>query len=129
MTTSLLALAAGRLGYLADVQTVLASNMANIDTPGFQPLQVVSFSDYLNGANAGMPMLQNNPADLPAPTLAPIAASVTSAPGEHSPDGNAVSLDKQLEQVSQNEANQQLAANVYQAYMGMFKTALGSAAA
>lgn len=128
MTSSLLDLAAGRLGYLSDVQTLLAGNMANIDTPGFQPLQPVSFSDYLNGANANMPMLQNNLADLPGPAAAPVAASVTSVPGEYSPDGNAVSLDKQLVQLSQNEADQQLSANLYQAYMGMFKTALGSAA-
>lgn len=126
MTTSILDTAASRLTYLGDVQNLLASNLANIDTPGYQPLQAVSFSDYLGNASGNVPMLQNNAADLPALDGAPDAAAAVTASGEHSPDGNAVSLDRQLVQLSKNETDQQLTTNLYQVYMGMFKTALGS---
>jgi flagellar basal-body rod protein FlgB len=129
MTGSILQTAAARLDYLGDVQNLLARNLANIDTPGFQPLSAVSFSDYLGNADAGIPMLQNDAGDLPGIAAAPAAANPVAAPAGHSPDGNAVSLDQQLVQVSNNETNQQLTTSLYQVYMDMFKTALGSAGA
>jgi flagellar basal-body rod protein FlgB len=126
MTASILQTAAARLDYLGQVQNLLAGNLANIDTPNYQPATPVSFSDYLGNANGGVPMLRNDVNDLPGIDPAPPAAAAISAPAEHSPDGNGVSLDKQLVQISNNETNQQFTANIYQVYMGMFKTALGS---
>jgi flagellar basal-body rod protein FlgB len=126
MTASILDTAAARLNYLGQVQNLLAGNLANIDTPNYQPATPVSFSDYLGNANGGVPMLENNANDLPGVDPAPPAEAALSTPAEHSPDGNGVSLDKQLVQISNNETNQQFTANIYQVYMGMFKTALGS---
>ncbi len=126
--TSILDTAAARLSYLGDVQNLLANNLANIDTPGYQAVGAVPFSDYLSQAGGSVPMLQNNVSDLLGINAAPTAASAVAGAAEHSPDGNAVSLDSQLEQVSKNQTNQQLTANLYQVYMGMFKTALGSGA-
>lgn len=114
------------MDYLGDVQNLLANNLANIDTPNFQPANAVSFADYLGNADGNVQMLQNSAADLPGLDTAPAAAALVTAPAEHSPDGNAVSLDKQLVQISKNDTQQQLSTNLYQVYMGMFKTALGS---
>jgi flagellar basal-body rod protein FlgB len=126
MTASILQTAAARLDYLGQVQNLLAGNLANIDTPNYLPATPVSFSDYLGNANGAVPMLRNDANDLPGIDPAPPAAAAIGAPAEHSPDGNGVSLDKQLVQISNNETNQQFTANIYQVYMGMFKTALGS---
>jgi flagellar basal-body rod protein FlgB len=124
--TSILQTAAARLNYLGDVQNLLASNLANIDTPGYQPQSAISFSDYLN-SQGGTPMLQDNANDLPGIESTPMGASSVAEPSQaHSPDGNAVSLDQELVQISANETDQQLTTNLYQVYMGMFKTALGS---
>ena len=127
MTASILDTAAARLTYLGDVQNLLAANLANIDTPDYQPQSAVSFSNYLANANGGIELLQNDPNDLPGADTMPAAADTALAPSEHSPDGNGVALDKQLVQVSKNATDQQFTANLYQVYMGMFKTALGSA--
>jgi len=126
--TSILDTAAARLSYLGDVQNLLANNLANIDTPNYQSIGAVSFSDYLNNAGGGVQMLQNNANDLTGIGSTPAAANPVIGPAEYSPDGNAVSLDKQLEQISKNQTDQQLTANLYQVYIGMFKTALGSGA-
>lgn len=126
--TSILDTAAARMSYLGDVQNLLANNLANIDTPNFAASSAVSFSDYLNNAGGSVPMLRNNANDLPGIDSTPTAANAVAVQGEHSPDGNAVSLDKQLEQISKNQTDQQLTAGLYQVYMGMFKTALGSSA-
>jgi flagellar basal-body rod protein FlgB len=125
--TSILDTAAARLNYLGDVQNLLANNLANVDTPGYQAVSAVPFSDYLNNAGGGTQMLQDNANDLAGVDTAPAAASAVAAQAEHSPDGNAVSLDKQLELISKNQTDQQLTTNLYQVYMGMFKTALGTA--
>jgi len=126
MTSSILQTAAERLNYLGDVQNLLASNLANIDTPDYRPFSAVSFADYVNDAGGNVQMLQNSVDDLPGADSTPAVAGPMTAPQEHSPDGNAVAMDKQLVQVSNNETQQQLTTNLYQAYMGMFKTALGS---
>jgi flagellar basal-body rod protein FlgB len=126
MTVSILQTATARLGYLSDVQNVLAGNLANIDTPGFQANNVVPFADFMNGATGNLAMLQTSSSDLLGQSTSPDAASPASLDAQHSPDGNAVSLDQQLVQISKNETDQQFTANLYQAYMGMFKTALGS---
>jgi flagellar basal-body rod protein FlgB len=128
MTSSILQTAAERLNYLGDVQNLLASNLANIDTPDYRPFNAVSFSDYVNDAGGNIQMLQNNVADLPGASSTPAIQDPMTPPKEHSPDGNAVAMDKQLVQVSNNETQQQLTTTLYQAYMGMFKTALGSSA-
>ncbi len=126
MTLSLMQMAASRLGYLSDAQNLLAGNLANIDTPGYQPAGVIAFSDFLNNTGGQVPMLRDDPADLPGAADASPAENPVSAPGEHSLDGNAVSLDQQLVAISKNGTDQEFTANLYQTYMGMFKTALGS---
>jgi flagellar basal-body rod protein FlgB len=125
MTISLIQLASARLGYLSDTQNMLAGNLANIDTPNFQPAGIVAFSDYLQNSAGQGAMLQNDPNDLP-PLSDPSIASQAAGAAQHSPDGNAVSLDQQLVAIAKNDTEQQFAANLYQSYMGMFKTTLGT---
>ncbi len=128
MNLSLMQIASARLGYLSDAQNLLAGNLANIDTPGYQPAGVIPFSDYLNNTGGQVPMLRNDPSDLPGAADASPVANPVSAAAEHSLDGNAVSLDRQLVAIAKNSTDQEFTANLYQAYMGMFKTALGSTA-
>jgi flagellar basal-body rod protein FlgB len=126
MTLSLMQMVSVRLGYLSDAQNLLAGDLANIDTPGYQPAGVIPFSDYLNNTGAQVPMLRDDPDDLPGVADASPVANPVSAPPEHSLDGNAVSLDQQLVAISKNSTDQEFTANLYQTYMGMFKTALGT---
>ncbi len=128
MNLSVMQMASARLGYLSDVQNVLAGNLANIDTPGYQPAGVIPFSDYLNNKVGQVPMLRDDPGDLPGVAAASAVQNPVSAAGEHSLDGNAVSLDQQLVAIAKNSTDQEFTANLYQTYMGMFKTALGSTA-
>jgi flagellar basal-body rod protein FlgB len=43
-----------------------------------------------------------------------------------SADGNAVALDEQLVKVADTDTTHQLVTTIYKAYLGMFRTALGS---
>lgn len=119
-------LAEKRLAWTAQRQTVLAANIANANTPGYQARDVQSFASVLEGAG-GIEPAQTQPGHM-AGTLPTGLASVTSTPPEaRALDGNSVSLDKQLTQVADTETTQSLVTTVWKTYMGMFNTALGKA--
>ena len=122
---SLLDLAEQRMVWADQRQAVLAQNIANANTPGYQPHDLRPFAEALSNAGAVVPV-RTNPSHL-AGTIS------TQAPGEtidrthmKSPDGNAVALDEQLVQVADTETTHELVTAIYRSYVGMFKTAVGS---
>lgn len=123
MTLNLLGLAADRLVYLGQSQSLLAQNIANIDTPGFTPRTTVPFVDTLDGVGQ-LPLAVTNPQDMGSSASLSLASDPTIV-AARSPDGNAVSLDGQLAAVARTQINQQYAVNIYKSYLGMFTTALG----
>ncbi len=116
-------LADRRLAYLDRRQGLLAQNIANADTPGYRARDLQPFAAALAGKLAMTPV-RTDPAHI-AGNPTQLAAAGTSKLAERAPDGNAVSLDKQLVQVADTESAQQLTTQLYSKYMGFFKTALG----
>lgn len=123
MTSNLLNLAADRLVYLGQSQSLLAQDVANIDTPGFTPKAAAPFAETLNGIGQ-LSLAVTNPQDMGNSATLPLA-SRPALVAVRSPDGNAVSLDSQLAAVATNQINQEYAVNIYKTYLGMFSTALG----
>lgn len=118
----LFALAEQRLAWADQRQAVLAQNIANASTPGFQPSDLPSFASTLQGV-ARVALVQTQPDDLPgisAGLLRPIVES-----DAHGPDGNGVQLDTQLTKVADTGTTQSLVASIYKKYMAMFSMALG----
>ena len=110
------AVAEKRLDWIDRRQAVLAQNIANANTPGYQARDVKPFADML--------------ADEARRTAAPTATQIATAPRdratrETSLDGNAVKLDEQLEKVAETDTAHQLAMNLYRKYEGLFRTAIG----
>ena len=68
-------------------------------------------------------LLAQNIARAGTPTQ--LAATAAAVAGERAPDGNAVSLDRQLVDVADTESAQQLTTQLYSKYMSFFRTALG----
>ncbi len=116
----LFALAEGKLGWIDARQRVLAQNIANADTPGYQAKDVVAFSDLVGGG--AMAPVRTSPLH-----LAGLSDQVGtgSAIVERSPDGNAVKLEDQMTKVAEDETTQAMVGNLWHSYMGMFMTALG----
>jgi len=123
MTVNLLNLAADRMVYLDRSQSLLAQNIANLDTPSFSPKAAVPFAETLSGTGQ-VPLAITNAADI-RPAADFTLASDSAAVAARAPDGNAVSLDRQLSAVARNQIDQQYAVNIYKSYLGMFTTALG----
>lgn len=121
----LFALADQRLQWLGAREAVLAANVANADTPGWQARDVQSFAAWLgNGAAtpAGQPV-RTNPMHLAG--RANGVAGGHALVGEHAPDGNQVSLDQQLEKIVQTDTQHETVTALYQKYLGMFRMTLG----
>ena len=111
------------MAWAAQRQAVLARNIANANTPHFQPSDVQDFGRTLAGAT-GVEPTRTQPRHMSGTT--PGGAVLAAArPRTHAPDGNAVALDKQLAAVAETETVQTLTTTIYKKYMGLFGIALG----
>lgn len=116
-------LAAQKLQWLDRRQEVLAQNIANADTPGYQPKDLTPFAALLQDSVNGP--VRTDPMHLPG-TQGGLLQGVAATTSERAPDGNAVSLPDQLVKVADTETSQQLVTTLYQKYLGLFRTALGA---
>ena len=114
-------LAEQRLGWLDARQRLVAQNIANADTPRFQPRDMEAFDKVL--AKTTVEPVATSPLHL-ASLSSPLGMT-ESEPSERAPDGNAVNVEDELVRVGENETQQGLAGNLWKSYMGMFMTALG----
>jgi len=108
-------------------QKLLAENVANADTPGFQPkdLKVPTFTPTGAVTGGAIGALRTDPNHL---------VSMASRSGEDqsqarrfevTPSGNAVNLEDEMLKVAQNQSDYQLAASLYQKSLQMLRTAVG----
>jgi flagellar basal-body rod protein FlgB len=124
MGNDLFDLADRRLQWLGARQGVLAQNVANADTPGWKARDLPAFADLISSsmAQAGSPVRTD------AMHLAGTASGAEGAKalqGERAPDGNQVSLDRELEKIAQTDSEHEAVTAVYRKYIGMVRMALG----
>jgi flagellar basal-body rod protein FlgB len=117
-------LAEKRLVWTAQRQSVLATNIANANTPGFQARDVQSFESVLSG-NGPVEPVRTQPAHMAGTVPTGMASLITTPPDARALDGNSVALDQQLTNVADTETTQALVTSIWKEYMGMFNTALG----
>ena len=114
-------LAERRLAWVDQRQALLAQNVANANTPGYQPRDVAPFAAAL--AQQGAALSRTDPRHLAG--NATQAGAVRVASSGRAPNGNAVSLEEQLGKVADTASTQELVSNLYHKYQGLFRTALG----
>lgn len=112
-----------KLHWLSARQTVLSENIANADTPHYQPRDLKPFSAELAKA---MPVVRTNASHIAAgnASATPVVARDRNFI-EISPDGNRVSLEDQLTKVADTGMDYQMLTNLYRKQLSMIKTALG----
>jgi flagellar basal-body rod protein FlgB len=120
----LFSLADKRLAWLDQRQLLLSQNIANVDTPQFQEKDLMPFASTLSRVTEASSPVQTNPMHLPGTTGGALQPDGTLKPPERAPDGNAVALDDELVKVADVDGAQQLTTNLYNTYLGMFRTAL-----
>ena len=118
-------LAEQRLAWLGRRQELLAQNVANANTPGYQPRDLSPFAKALAAAGSGGALTRTDAKHMAAASSAQAGRPVR--PRERAPDGNSVSMEDQLTKGADTSSTQELVANLYRKYNGMFRTALGRA--
>ena len=119
-----------RLDYLSQRQAVLAENVANADTPGYQANDLEPFANHVARAqqSARLEMATTHPAHINASggRMAG-SADVTGLDDvyEVSPSGNDVNIEQQMIAVAQNAMDHQLALNVYRKQVSLLRMAIG----
>jgi flagellar basal-body rod protein FlgB len=117
-------LAARRLAWLDQRQSVLAQNVANADTPDYRPHDLTPFARVL--AQAAPPaMARTAPGHLAGGRGGALGDKEDRSVAEAVPDGNAVSLDREAMRIAETDTAHALAMAVHRSFMGMFRLALG----
>ena len=107
-------------------QKLLSENVANADTPRFQPQDLRAPSFAPNGAaERGVTVERTNPAHLTLAASRPGEDPRAARRFEVTPSGNAVNLEDEMLKVSQNQSDYQLAAGLYQKSLQLLRTAVG----
>jgi flagellar basal-body rod protein FlgB len=115
-------LAEKRLAWVDQRQTLLAQNIANANTPGYQAKDLTPFVQTLG--HIAPDLVRTNPMHLTGPA-SKLRNDLRQRPHDRAIDGNAVSMDEQLTKVADTEGTQSLVENLYRKYMGLFRTSVG----
>ncbi len=109
---------------------IIAGNIANLDTPGFQPRDL-SFNEALQRATAapgaaGLEMRRTSPGHLPLqPALEKIEGRVETRPVRlGGRDGNGVDLDLEMAEQAINQANYLRTLQLLKSKMAILKNAI-----
>jgi len=116
-----------RLADLVAERAVLADQVANLDTPGYDPNQAAAFAPVLAaqvaaelGLGAGGAASGAGAPGGPGSALAAWPVPVVPAPGPVTPDGNAVGLDATMVALAQDDlAYQAVARQLALVYQGL----------
>ena len=127
---TLFAMAQRQIDYLAKRQSVLSENVANANSPGYQvkDLAPVSFKDLLAAPKPTLQMAVTNPMHIAVETSPASSTQFTEVkvrrPEESKPNGNQVLIEDQMQKIGEIKGDYELAINLMQKNMAMFKTAL-----
>ncbi len=117
-----------QMAWLTKRQEVLAQNIANADTPGYRPqdLLPLKFRDMLRPSQRGLEMKQTSAAHMSQMLRkSAFRDAEQKETYETAPDGNAVVIEEQLMKVTENQGSYRLVTNLYRKHVNMIRIALG----
>jgi flagellar basal-body rod protein FlgB len=115
------------MSFHRDRHQVLASNLANIETPGYRPLDLTR-SEPIEGAAA--PMTQTQAGHLSAPEGAPGSTkSFVESSEQPGADGNAVSLERELAKLNANRVRYTAASELVSRRLALIRYTAGDGGA
>ncbi len=119
----ILQLAAQRTQWLSARQSIIASNVANANTPGYRASDLQPFSAVLDSTQISM--ATTNPAHL-APTEDELASArvVESDPADETLSGNSVRLEQEMIRLGDVNRDYSMGTNIKRAIHQMMMSAL-----
>ena len=117
-----------RMRWLNDRQRVLAQNVANADTPGYnaKDLPEPDFRRLLGNSAAQLKLAGGDAGHLTGGAAGDrLGGRALDKPGDRTVSGNSVVLEDEMMKVAETAANYELMTNLYAKHLGMIRTALG----
>jgi flagellar basal-body rod protein FlgB len=108
------------LTYHRERHTVLAGNVANLDTPGFRPRDLERVT-----ADAPEQLATTEPGHIGTQTASDYVTSYDDGGALQGTDGNAVSLERELSKIDANRARYATAAELVSRRLAMLRYAAG----
>ena len=120
---TVLTLARGMAAHAAARQGLIAQNVAHADTPGYRPRDLPSFAETFRGTG-GLAMQRTRPGHLGV-REGPAALRPVAVPGATSPNGNGVSIEREMMRAAEVRQAHDLALAIRSSLSGAIRTALG----
>jgi flagellar basal-body rod protein FlgB len=114
-----------RMHWHQERQRLLAENVANADTPRFQPRDLVPLKFDQTAPVAGVTPARTHPAHVAGSHAAQGFQLAGDSGFEARPSGNGISLEDEMLKVASNQMDYQAATTLYSRGLGMIRTALG----
>lgn len=124
--TDMLSMARALTAHASSRQQLLATNVANADTPGFRARDLGAFGKLVEsgGIGPGLSMVATRPGHLTGQGWQGSGRQID-AGGEASPNGNTVSLEGEMFRQADIRREHQLGLAVYDASLRLTRGALG----
>jgi len=119
------------LDFHTERHNVLASNVANVDTPGFRALELVRGAEADEGGGPGGPKLRLRTTDARHFPRSPATGAGDEGTVEEDPtaqvgaDGNSVSLDREMSKLAANDLRYETASVLVRSFLGGLRYAAG----
>ncbi|SMX47444.1 FlgB family protein [Actibacterium lipolyticum] len=120
----ILKMAHGMATHAAARQSVVARNIANADTPGFQAQDITSFKKTYDD-DAGFATRSTRSGHIAGSAQPSDIAAFSDTTADASPNGNSVSLEVEMVKSVQSKSQHDMALTVYHSAMGILRTSLG----
>lgn len=118
-----------KMAYMSQRQSILANNIANADTPGYQAedIKAPNFKKVMATASGQLAMRTTNEKHLTGMSVSGSSFQTIKREStyERNPNGNNVSIEEEMSKVAENQAEYQKVLNIYRKSVDMFKTAIG----
>jgi len=127
--TALFLMTGDRMRWLTQRQRVLAQNIANANTPGYQAkdLRALDFRDALRETQSNLRLSNAQGASFAAKSNADAyKVQQNRSPYEVTPDDNAVIMEEQVMKLNETQSDYQLATKIFRKYTDLYKAALGN---
>src|ERR1019366_3968457 len=111
-----------RLAWASERQAVLARNIANISTPGFQAKDSPDFQNVLGGT-LGVQPVRTDPNHMEGTVDPGMSARSMTETTARTTDKNGVRLEEQLMKVADTETLNSTVTAIFKSYMTMFNVA------
>lgn len=126
MNLEILDLAQALANHASGRQNVVATNIANADTPGYQAHDVVAFAESYAKAGDDFAQLATRPTHIHAdPSSANSTIQTVIDRAEQSPNGNSVSLEQEMIKAVELQHQYDMALGVYRKSMDILRISLG----